>query len=124
MQLTRNEAVALLSLINPTIEIGDLPPAALMAYATVRAIADKPAMADLHIKCFHDNSYVASIKLIRAVTGMGLKEAKDMVDRLNPTHGQGTFGPVATVSADRAHELAQKCADFETEGVGLVVVIE
>ena len=124
MQLTRNEAVALLSLINPTIEIGELPAATLMTYAAVRAIADKPATADLHIKCFHDNAYVASIKLLRTITGMGLKEAKDMVERLNPTHGRGTFGPVMTVSADRAHELAQECARFETEGVGLVVMAE
>lgn len=124
MQLTRNEAVALLSIINPTMEIGEMSPAALLAYATVREVADKPEMVSLHIKCFHDNSYVASIKLLRAISGMGLKEAKDVVDRLNPTHERGVFGPVMTTTAERAQELARKCADFEVEGVGLVVVGE
>ena len=124
MQLTRNEAVALLSIINPTMEIGRVSSEALAVYAAVREVADTPAMANLHIKCFHDNSYVASIKLLRAISGMGLKEARDVVDRLNPTHERGVFGPVMTTTTERAQELARKCADFEVEGVGLVVVGE
>lgn len=60
------------------------------------------------------NSPVDVVKLIRALTGCGLKEAKDLLDLFDPKREGGTIGPVPLPSTYDAamHRLAINERDY------------
>jgi hypothetical protein len=68
------------------------------AYDAVKALADHQGVDIRYVYVYHENGKkIDAIKLVRMVTGLGLKEAKDMVEKQNPTGYAGWFGPVCRV---------------------------
>lgn len=57
---------------------------------------------------------VNSIKLLRACTGWGLKEAKDAIDKADPNHDGGTLGPFVS-SVRTIEQLAANLADYKAK---------
>jgi ribosomal protein L7/L12 len=79
----------------------------------VSAIAELQALAlecepeqqgnNVWIWCNYDKK-VEGIKLIRAVAGLGLKEAKDLFEQLNPHANEGWFGPITRAVPEDLNE--------------------
>jgi ribosomal protein L7/L12 len=57
------------------------------------AAALGPVAQDVYIWC-EAAKKVETIKLVRCLIGYGLKEAKDLVDEINPHSQSGWFGPI------------------------------
>lgn len=120
MQLTRAEAQAILSLIDSDKPAHWMTTDGAMAYAQVRKAAEEAEMTRISFRMFGAESYVPAIKLLRTITGMGLKEAKDIIEAINPNRELGVFGPVVTVTTARAKALALQSTAFVREGVEMV----
>ena len=55
----------------------------------LRAPAEEKTEFTVHLKEYPADKKVTVIKVIREITGLGLKEAKDLVEGV-PSHGQGS----------------------------------
>lgn len=54
-------------------------------------------------------SFVDGIKTIRSVTGLGLKEAKDLYEQFDPHHDGGLVGPIITgIEIEEAERVVAK----------------
>lgn len=62
-------------------------------FAELLTTADEGADAIMMKNCPANNP-VECIKVIRGFTGLGLKEAKDLLDSLDPHRLGGTIGPI------------------------------
>ncbi|MDX1547624.1 MAG: 50S ribosomal protein L7/L12 [Rhodothermales bacterium] len=115
VNLTIKEANELVTILEE--EHGIKPAAAAVAVAGPAAGGDGAAAAeektefDVVLKGFGGNK-IAVIKEVRAITGLGLKEAKDMVEGAPNTIKEG-------ISKDEAEELKSKL-----EGAGAEVELK
>lgn len=105
MEITRNEARAILTMMG-TVDISTLnSKLSRGALAKLLTTADDDADAVVLKNC-PANSPVDCIKVIRGVTGLGLKEAKDLLDTLDPHRIGGTIGPIPiTTTYDQAMNM-------------------
>ena len=90
-------------------EFGVDPSSVAVAAAPVaaEAVAEGPSTQSVILKSAGANK-IAVIKLVRDITGLGLKEAKDMVDGAPKTIKEG-------VSKDEAEELQAKFTEAGAE---------
>lgn len=84
------------------------PVAAVAVAGPASAAAEEPASVNVVLKS-HGDKKIDVIKLVREITGLGLKEAKDLVEAGGKTIKED-------VSKDEANELKKKL-----EAVGAVV---
>jgi large subunit ribosomal protein L7/L12 len=84
------------------------PVAAVAVAAGGAAVAEEPASVNVVLKS-HGDKKIDVIKLVREITGLGLKEAKDLVEAGGKTVKED-------ISKDEANEIKKKL-----EAVGAVV---
>lgn len=115
MEFTPQHAAKLLDFIYQRHCVQNLIDAGcLEAVAALHAFIAKPQYTEVWIN-IHDARWIEGIKMYRALTGCGLKEAKDWSDRVNPYHTSGQYGPVLTVM-DGGEDLKARfdeCKDFK-----------
>lgn len=74
------------------------------AIQELRDEANAPERVDVYV-WLGDNKKVDAIKTVRMVTGWGLKEAKEYVDRHDSYQRDRWIGPVTNVCAERYQDL-------------------
>ena len=100
-----NIAKKLLNLLNTTTlhalaDAGFTLPDLMEATAELERYTD--ADQNVYVR-WNPNDKVSSIKAVRIVGGMGLKEAKDLVDRHQQYIGTEWIGPVVTAGREGIH---------------------
>ncbi len=100
-EMTLLEASELVKDIEETFGVSAAAPAAVMAAAPAEAAAaEEKTDFDVVLEGFGDNK-IAVIKVVREITGLGLKEAKELVE--------GAPKPVQEgVAKDKAEEVKAK----------------
>lgn len=109
-QLTNQQASALLQAIGSytvreLVEAPDLRAAVMALFGTLPSVNIEPWHRSAVQYCLN-NEAVNSIKTIRAATGLGLKEAKDIHDNLRETLSrQGRTSPPSYIPSPLSGEL-------------------
>lgn len=108
MNFSTIHAATILNMLDGKV-IGNLTSDELTAYLALREYT-QTQFVDISMNV-PPNKVIDGIKMIRAVTGLGLKEAKDMYDRLDPRRAGGLLGPIArNVSREAADGIKAKYA--------------
>lgn len=82
------ELVELISELEEDWGVSAAAPVAVAAAAPAEAAAEEQTQFDVVMSAFGDNK-VGVIKVVRAITGMGLKEAKELVEGAPSTIKEG-----------------------------------
>ena len=107
-EMTLLEASELVKAIEDTFGVSAAAPAAVVAApAAGAAEAEEKTEFDVVLEGFGDNK-IAVIKVVRAVTGLGLKEAKELVDGAPKNLKEG-------ISKDDAEKLAAELKEAGAE---------
>lgn len=81
---------------------------AAMPAAGAQAAAEEKTEFDVILKSFEASDKIKAIKIVREITGMGLKEAKDLVEGAPKAIKEG-------VSKEEAEEVKAKFKDIKVE---------
>ena len=101
------EASELVKDIEETFGVSAAAPVAVAAAPAAGAAAEEKTEFDVVLEGFGDNK-IAVIKVVRAVTGLGLKEAKELVDGAPKNLKEG-------ISKDDAEKLAAELKEAGAE---------
>lgn len=109
---TATHATTLLAMLNDN-RIGDMGTDQINAVLALRAVVAAQFFdVDINVP---DSKFVEGIKMIRIITGLGLKEAKDMYDRLDPQRNCGRVGPIVVgVHTDGLDDIRE---NFKKNGI-------
>ena len=100
-EMTLLQASELVKMIEETFGVSAAAPAAVVAAAPAEAAAaEEKTEFDVVLEGFGDNK-IAVIKVVREITGLGLKEAKEAVEKAPNTIQEA-------VAKDKAEEIKAK----------------
>lgn len=109
--MTVVEVVDLIEAMEEKFGVTAAAPVAAAAAAGPAAVAEEQTEFDVVMSSFGDNK-VSVIKIVRGITGLGLKEAKDMVEGVPATIKEGATKAEAD---DVVKQLAEAGATAETK---------
>ena len=119
MNINRATASTILTMLEDR-SISNITDDQLEAILALRKIANKQYV-DLFINVASTSNFVEGIKMIRAVAGLGLKDAKDLYEHFDPRHNGGLVGPILHgVEIEEAEHLLAK---YNTLGAGVVLTL-
>lgn len=119
MNINRTTASTILTMLEDR-SISNIPDDQLEAILALRKIANT-RYVDLFVNVVSAPSFVEGIKMIRAVTGLGLRDAKDLYERFDPRHNGGLIGPILRdVEIEEAEHLLAK---YNTLGADVVLTL-
>jgi large subunit ribosomal protein L7/L12 len=109
--MTVVEVVDLIEAMEEKFGVTAAAPVAAAAAAGPAAVAEEQTEFDVVMSSFGDNK-VSVIKIVRGITGLGLKEAKDMVEGVPATIKEGATKAEAD---DVVKQLTEAGATAETK---------
>ena len=109
--MTIVEVVDLIEAMEEKFGVTAAAPVAAAAAAGPAVVAEEQTEFDVVMSSFGDNK-VSVIKIVRGITGLGLKEAKDMVEGVPATIKEGATKAEAD---DVVKQLAEAGATAETK---------
>lgn len=98
MKLSESQATLLLKylLTKPAQELADAGLFSVMVALMKPTPPPEEGRVFINVPEMPNSLKIESIKAIRCLTRMGLKEAKEAIENLNPYNKSGEFGPIVT----------------------------
>ena len=106
--MTVMEIVDLVKMMEDKFGVTAAAPEAMVAAAAAAPAAEEQTEFTVILKAYPADKKVGTIKVIREITGLGLKEAKDLVEGSPSTVKEG-------VSKDEAEKIKKQLADAGAE---------